>query len=86
MIIVNDQNDADDDDNDGNGGHVDHNDGNGGHEDDNDGTGGQDDHNKGEAVGKTDELDALLTDLTGGGHRGTEADQGEGGGIGRAHV
>ena len=63
MIIVNDQNDAGDDDDDGNGGHADHDDGNGGHEDDIDGTGGHDDHNEGEAVGKADELEALLTDL-----------------------
>ena len=36
---------------------------------------------EGEVVGEVDELEALLTDLTGGGHRGTEADQGEGGGC-----
>ena len=37
MIIVNDQNGADDEYDDDNGGHANHNDGNGGHEDHNDG-------------------------------------------------
>ena len=53
MIIINDQNDADDDDDDVNGGHADHNNDNGGHKDDNDGTGGQD------VIMKTRQLERL---------------------------